>query len=60
MENVGTGFGVSAGFAYDVVHAVGNYGEVYERTAGPGGLGMERGPNRIWTQGGLLISWLWQ
>ncbi|TCH96187.1 amino acid ABC transporter substrate-binding protein [Roseococcus sp. SYP-B2431] len=60
VENVGTGFGVSANFAYDVVRAIGNYGELYERTAGAGGLGMERGPNRIWTQGGLLISWLWQ
>lgn len=60
IENVGTGFGVSANFAYDVVRAIGNYGELYERTAGSGGLGMERGPNRIWTQGGLLMSWLWQ
>ncbi|WP_424814508.1 amino acid ABC transporter substrate-binding protein [Roseococcus sp. YIM B11640] len=60
VENVGTGFGVSASFAYDVVRSIGNYGELYERTAGSGGLGMERGPNRLWTQGGLLISWLWQ
>jgi general L-amino acid transport system substrate-binding protein len=60
VENVGTGFGVSASFAYDIVRAIGNYGELYERTAGSGGLGMERGSNRIWTQGGLLISWLWQ
>jgi len=60
VENVGTGFGVSPSFAYDVVRAIGNYGELYERTAGPGGLGLERGQNRIWTQGGLLMSWLWQ
>lgn len=60
VENVGTGFGSSASFAYDIIRAVGNYGEIYERTAGSGGLGMERGSNRLWTQGGLLISWLWQ
>lgn len=60
VENVGTGFGSSPSFAYDIIRAVGNYGEIYERTAGSGGLGMERGSNRLWTQGGLLISWLWQ
>lgn len=59
-DNVGVGFGVSATFAYDIIRQVGNYGEMFDRTAGPGGLGMERGYNRLWTQGGLLISWLWQ
>ncbi|MDB5372608.1 MAG: Amino acid transporter substrate-binding protein family, partial [Belnapia sp.] len=28
---------------------------------GPGKvLGMERGLNRPWTDGGMLMSWLWQ
>ncbi|MDI3308278.1 MAG: amino acid ABC transporter substrate-binding protein [Acetobacteraceae bacterium] len=58
-ENVGTGWGLLASWAFEVVRQVGNYGEVFER--GPGRvLGMERGPNRLWTEGGLLISWLWQ
>lgn len=58
-ENVGTGWGLPASWAYEVVRQVGNYGEVFKR--GPGDvLGMERGPNRLWTDGGLLISWLWQ
>jgi len=58
-ENVGTGWGLPASWAFEVVRQVGNYGEVFER--GPGRvLGMERGPNRLWTEGGLLISWLWQ
>ncbi len=58
-ENVGTGWGLPASWAFEVVRQVGNYGEVFQR--GPGGtLGMERGQNRIWTEGGLLMSWLWQ
>ncbi|MCO6416503.1 amino acid ABC transporter substrate-binding protein [Siccirubricoccus sp. KC 17139] len=58
-ENVGTGWGLPASWAYEVVRQVGNYGEVFER--GPGKvLGMERGPNRLWTEGGMLMSWLWQ
>ncbi|SDB73240.1 amino acid ABC transporter substrate-binding protein [Belnapia rosea] len=58
-ENVGTGWGLPAGWAFEVVRQVGNYGEVFER--GPGRvLGMERGLNRPWTEGGMLMSWLWQ
>ncbi len=42
-------------WAYNVVRAIGNYGELYERTMGEGGpIGLPRGPNRLWTQGGLL------
>jgi len=59
-DNIGAGFGLQGDWAYNVVRHVGNYGEIYERTAGPGGLGIERGPNRLWNQGGLLMSWLWQ
>lgn len=59
-ENVGTGFGVPATFAYEVIRQIGNYGELFDRTAGAGGLGLDRGQNRIWSQGGLLMSWLWQ
>jgi general L-amino acid transport system substrate-binding protein len=59
-ENVGTGFGLPATWAFEVVRQIGNYGEMFERTAGKGGLGLGRGPNRLWTNGGLLISWLWQ
>jgi general L-amino acid transport system substrate-binding protein len=58
-ENVGTGWGLPAGWAFEVVRQVGNYGEVFAR--GPGQvLGMERGANRVWTEGGMLMSWLWQ
>lgn len=59
-DNVGTGFGISANFAYEIIRQIGNYGELFDRTAGAGGLGLDRGQNRIWSQGGLLMSWLWQ
>lgn len=60
IDNPGTGFGVSKTWAYDVVRHIGNYGELFDRFAGKGGLGMVRGPNRLWTDGGLMISNLWQ
>ena len=60
IENVGTGFGLPSSWAYEVVRQLGNYGEIFERHAGKGGLGMERGYNRLWSDGGLMISWLWQ
>jgi len=45
------------GWVLRVIQAVGNYGEIYERHLGSqSGLKLERGPNRIWTQGGLLFS----
>lgn len=59
-DNVGRGFGSADSFAYEIVRQIGNYGEMFERTAGEQGLGMARGPNRLWTDGGLHVSWLWQ
>ena len=44
-------------WAFNVVKAVGNYGEIYNRTLGPDtAVGLERGPNEIWTRGGLLYA----
>ncbi|MGH9112189.1 MAG: amino acid ABC transporter substrate-binding protein [Acidimicrobiales bacterium] len=44
-------------FAVDVIAQVGNYGEIYERTVGPDTpLGLERGTNAQWTDGGLLYA----
>jgi general L-amino acid transport system substrate-binding protein len=39
-------------FAYQVVKQVGNYGEIFERHLTP--LGLERGVNSLWQDGGLL------
>jgi general L-amino acid transport system substrate-binding protein len=45
-------------FAANVIRAVGNYGEIYDRYMGPNGDAFElpRGPNRLWTDGGLLYA----
>ena len=53
----GAGWGLSADWAYNVIRQVGNYGEVFERNLGAGSpLRMERGPNRLWTDGGLQFA----
>lgn len=50
-----SGLGLDPGFAADVIAAVGNYGEIYDRNVGPDtALGLERGVNALWTDGGLL------
>jgi general L-amino acid transport system substrate-binding protein len=38
------------------VTAVGNYGEIYERHLGSGGLNLPRGLNELWTNGGLIYA----
>jgi general L-amino acid transport system substrate-binding protein len=48
------GLGLPADFAYQIVKQVGNYGEIFERNLAP--LGLERGVNALWTDGGLMYS----
>jgi len=49
--------GVRTDWAVRAVKAVGNYGEMYERNLGRGSpLKIERGPNRLWTEGGLMYA----
>ena len=44
-------------FAYDIIKQVGNYGEVFDRNVGPKSpLKLERGLNRLWTDGGLMYA----
>lgn len=53
--DLGLQLGLDAGWALRAVRAVGNYGEVFERWLGPASaLGLDRGYNRLWSQGGLL------
>ena len=53
----GKHLGLPADFVVKAVKAVGNYGEIFERNVGTGSpLGLERGLNRQWNQGGLLYS----
>lgn len=50
-------FGISAGWVPRIIESVGNYGEMFERNLGQGSaLKLERGPNRLWTQGGLMYA----
>ena len=51
------GLGLEADWAVSVISAVGNYGEIYDRNLGPGTpFDLDRGPNSIWTDGGLLYA----
>ena len=48
------GLGLPPDFAYQVVKQVGNYGEIYDRHITP--LGLDRGTNALWSDGGLLYA----
>ena len=53
--NLGEDMGLPNDFAARVVRHVGNYGEVYERNIGEP-FALERGPNELWTNGGLMYA----
>lgn len=56
-EPFDSGLGLPADFAVQVIRAVGNYGEIYDRNLGPGTpFDLERGLNNLWTDGGLLYA----
>jgi general L-amino acid transport system substrate-binding protein len=51
------GLGLDGDWVVDVITAVGNYGEIYDRNLGPGTpFELERGPNNLWTEEGLLYA----
>ncbi|MFW2366263.1 MAG: amino acid ABC transporter substrate-binding protein [Desulforhopalus sp.] len=53
----GQHMGLTADWAYRIVKHVGNYGEMFERNAGPDtALGLQRGVNALWTDGGLMYA----
>ncbi|MEM6712757.1 MAG: amino acid ABC transporter substrate-binding protein [Pseudomonadota bacterium] len=53
----GAMLGLRADWAVNVVAQVGNYGEVFERTVGQGSeLGIGRGLNALWSEGGLMYA----
>jgi general L-amino acid transport system substrate-binding protein len=55
--NLGEMLGVSADWAKNAIAAGGNYGEIFERNIGQNTpIGLARGLNAQWTQGGLLYS----
>ena len=50
--------GLKPGFAVDVIKAVGNYGEIYDRYMGPQGVAftLPRVSNELWNNGGLIFA----
>ena len=51
---IGDRLGLSNDWAYNVIKAVGNYEEIYERTIGKGSpYKLPRGLNNLWSKGGL-------
>lgn len=53
----GKGLGLADDWAYQVVKQVGNYSEAYERNVGKDSpLGLDRGINALWNQGGLQYA----
>jgi general L-amino acid transport system substrate-binding protein len=55
--NFGAMLGLEKDFAHKAIKAVGNYGEIFERNIGPKtNIGLDRGLNALWTNGGLQYS----
>lgn len=56
-EKFGEGLGLGNDWAYNIIKAVGNYGEIFDRNVGAGSpLKIERGLNALWTNGGLQYA----
>jgi general L-amino acid transport system substrate-binding protein len=55
-KELGSLLGLSNDFVVTVISAVGNYGEIYDRHFGPDALDLDRGPNNLWNNGGILYS----
>jgi general L-amino acid transport system substrate-binding protein len=53
-----TDIGLDADALARAIAAVGNYGEIYDRYMGPNGdaFTLDRGPNELWTNGGLIYA----
>ena len=53
----GEDLGLTKDWAARIIRHVGNYGEVYERNVGSGSkLGIPRGLNQLWSNGGILYA----
>jgi len=53
-----TDLGLDAEALAQAISAVGNYGEIYNRYMGPEGIAftLPRGPNKLWSNGGLIYA----
>jgi len=55
--NLGAMFDLEKDWAQNIIKAVGNYGEIFDRHLGPKTpLALERGLNALWSQGGLMYT----
>lgn len=53
----GTPLGLTKEWAYQVIKHVGNYAEIFDRNVGKGSaVGLERGVNALWKDGGIQYS----
>lgn len=53
----GTPLGLTKDWAYQIIKLIGNYGESFDRNVGPSTpIGLERGLNALWTNGGLQYA----
>ena len=59
---MGAKLGLAEDWAVNVITAVGNYGEIYDRHLGPFGLDIPRAGslNDLWTNGGLIYCPAWR
>jgi general L-amino acid transport system substrate-binding protein len=56
-STIGTDLGLDNAWAYNVIKAVGNYGEVFERNLGQSSpLKIQRGLNALWNKGGIQYA----
>ena len=57
VSGIGSSLDLDDGWVYRVISQVGNYGEIFDRNFGASTrLNLERGLNKLWTDGGLLYS----
>lgn len=55
--DMGERIGLDPEWGYNAIAQVGNYGEIFDRNVGPDTpLGLERGVNDLWTNGGLMYA----
>jgi general L-amino acid transport system substrate-binding protein len=54
---MGKALGLDEKWVYNIIKTVGNYGEIFEKNVGSGSvLKIDRGVNKLWTQGGLQYA----
>ena len=56
-NNLGIKLGLAANWSVEIIRQIGNYEEIYEKHVGPNtDLGLKRGYNKLYTEGGLLYA----